>query len=94
MDKTIFTGCFQIERQVIHTNLVYGYLKINEQFQSQVDYEKYDTVFLTIKVKDLNQEINEDSATGKWFKDLFSDKVFEERLWKWKNKLLIILIQN
>ena len=65
MDKTIFTGCFQIERQVIHTNLVYGYLKINEQFQSHVDYEKYDTVFLTIKVKDLNQEINEDSATGK-----------------------------
>lgn len=66
VDKSYFTKCFIIEKEIVNNNLVYGQLKINKEFKSQVDYEKYDTIFLTIRVRDLNQELNEDSSTGKF----------------------------
>ncbi|XP_037819620.1 cadherin-23-like [Lucilia sericata] len=64
VDKSYFIGCFIIERELLTNNLVYGQLKINNEFKFPVDYEKYDTIFLTIKVRDLNQELNEDSSTA------------------------------
>ncbi|XP_065371260.1 cadherin-23-like [Calliphora vicina] len=64
VDPTYFFGCFIIEREYVNNNLVYGQLKINDEFMTEVDYEKYDTIFLTIKVRDLNQELNEDSSTA------------------------------
>lgn len=64
VDKTYYEGCFKIANRMFNNNLVYGQLKINEAFQSLLDYEKYDTIFLAIKVRDFNQEIKEDSATG------------------------------
>lgn len=64
VDRIYFVDCFIIEGKIVSNNLVYGHLKINKEFKFQVDYEKYDTIFLTIRVRDLNQEINEDSTTG------------------------------
>ncbi|KAM7362387.1 cadherin-AgCad1-like [Cochliomyia hominivorax] len=64
VDKSYFLNCFIIARESVNNNLVYGQLRINKDFRSQVDYEKYDTIFLTIRVQDLNQEINENFSTA------------------------------
>lgn len=63
-DKSTFMECFVIQTVKTTRNVVYAHLKINENFQDQVDYEKYDTIFLTVKVTDEYQEINDDSSTG------------------------------
>lgn len=57
--------CFSIQPLAVGNNLVYGSLKLNKNFVQAVDYEKYDTIFLSIMVKDLNQQINDGFATGK-----------------------------
>ncbi|KAL9913563.1 cadherin-AgCad1-like [Glossina fuscipes fuscipes] len=62
--QNLFKGCFSIQPVAVGNNLVYGNLKLNKNFIQAVDYEKYDTIFLSIMVKDLNQQINDGSATA------------------------------
>lgn len=42
---------------------------MNPEFLLDVDYEKYEVIYLAITVTDLNQEVNDDSASGivHWF---------------------------
>ncbi|XP_061386106.1 cadherin-23-like [Musca vetustissima] len=62
--SSLFLECFIIEAVKETRNLVYGHLKINPDFTHEIDYEKYDTIFLTIRVCDINQEIGENSTTA------------------------------
>ncbi|XP_075148855.1 cadherin-AgCad1-like [Haematobia irritans] len=62
IDSELFADCFVIHMERVTNNWVFGHLKINEQFQHQVDYEKYDTIFLAIQVIDVNQEIDDNSS--------------------------------
>lgn len=39
-----------------------GHLKVNPDFADDIDYEMYEVIYLTIKVEDRNQEINEGVA--------------------------------
>lgn len=41
-----------------------GHLKINPNFTLQVDYEKYEVIYLSISVTDRNQVVNNDTAFG------------------------------
>uniref|UniRef100_A0A1B0ACX3 Cadherin domain-containing protein n=1 Tax=Glossina pallidipes TaxID=7398 RepID=A0A1B0ACX3_GLOPL len=62
--QNLFKGCFSIQPLAVGNNLVYGSLRLNKNFVQAVDYEKYDTIFLSIMVKDLNQQINDGFATA------------------------------
>lgn len=64
VESSLFSQCFIIEGVEEIPNFVYGHLKINPEFPQEVDYEKYDTIFLTIRVRDMHQEFGEDSSTG------------------------------
>ncbi|XP_073842493.1 cadherin-AgCad1-like isoform X2 [Musca autumnalis] len=64
VSSSLFTECFIIEAVVENSNLVYGHLKISPEFQHEIDYEKYDTIFLAVRVTDKNQEVGENSATA------------------------------
>lgn len=70
VERFAFENCCILQRDRVTNNLVYGRLIINPKFSAKIHYEQYDAIFLTVKVTDHNQEVNEDSATGKIFNQL------------------------
>lgn len=59
-----FKDCFVIKTHSTDSvNLVYGHLSVNSIFAAtkEIDYEKFDVIYLAIKITDQNQEINDDS---------------------------------
>uniref|UniRef100_A0A1A9WDV3 Cadherin domain-containing protein n=1 Tax=Glossina brevipalpis TaxID=37001 RepID=A0A1A9WDV3_9MUSC len=62
--QNLFKGCFSIQPSFVSNNMVYGNLRLNKNFVQLIDYERYDTIFLTITVKDVNQQINDGSANA------------------------------
>ncbi|XP_037943087.1 protocadherin Fat 3-like [Teleopsis dalmanni] len=62
VQSELFINCLLIESEAESKNVLNGLLRVNPAFEAQVDYEKYDTIFLTIQARDLNQEINEDTV--------------------------------
>uniref|UniRef100_A0A1I8P4M8 Cadherin domain-containing protein n=1 Tax=Stomoxys calcitrans TaxID=35570 RepID=A0A1I8P4M8_STOCA len=62
VDSSMFMKCFVLQTESVTNNLAFGHLKINERFRHKVDYEQYDTIFLTVRVRDVNQEIGENSS--------------------------------
>ena len=59
-----FGRCFIIEQVEESRNKVFGILKANPAFKYNIDYEKYEIIYLSIIVTDLNQEVKLDSATA------------------------------
>ena len=60
----LFGRCFIIEAVEESRNKVFGVLKANPAFKYNIDYEKYEIIYLSIIVTDLNQEVNLDSAVA------------------------------
>lgn len=63
--KTVLIySCFIIEEFEETNNKVFGILSVNTSFQYNIDYEKFEVVYLSIIVEDVDQEImpNTDSA--------------------------------
>jgi hypothetical protein len=80
-EKDTYSGCFIIETIPQTRNLVHGHLKVNPDFvtaERQIDYEKYEIIYLTIRITDRNQVIGDDQSEGEYFDisrvvfDLFS----------------------
>ncbi|XP_055387679.1 fat-like cadherin-related tumor suppressor homolog [Condylostylus longicornis] len=63
-DLETYKECFVIEQHNETNNEVLGYLKLNPEQTTIVDYEEYDTMYLFIKVTDLNQVVNEASSNA------------------------------
>lgn len=57
-----YEGCFIITADQTNKNKVIGMISINPDFDDDVDYEKYEVLYLTIYVEDLNTEIGPPSA--------------------------------
>jgi len=53
-----YRGCFVIEANPVTRNTVFGVLSVNTAFEYNIDYEKYETIYLTVVVEDLNQVVN------------------------------------
>lgn len=63
--KEAFKDCFIIQTYITDSvNLVNGQLLVNPSFAAwnEIDYEKLDTIFLSLKITDQNQEINSNSS--------------------------------
>lgn len=45
-------------------NRAIGILKVNSSFHYNIDYEKFEIVYLSVIVTDLNQEINSNQSTA------------------------------
>ncbi|GAB0091829.1 fat-like cadherin-related tumor suppressor homolog [Sergentomyia squamirostris] len=61
-DRETYENCFIIEKHPETINRVFGHLKVNPEFDRDIDYEMYEVIYLTIKVEDRNQEINDGVA--------------------------------
>ncbi|KAL5282527.1 hypothetical protein ACFFRR_005565 [Megaselia abdita] len=64
-NKEKFQDCFIIQTYKTKSlNLVKGHLLLNPEFaaSSEIDYESFDTVFITLTITDHNQEINSNSS--------------------------------
>ncbi|XP_055680929.1 protein dachsous-like [Lutzomyia longipalpis] len=61
-EKHTYENCFIIEKHPETINRVFGHLIVNPEFEYDVDYEMYEMIYLTIRVEDLNQEVNEGTA--------------------------------
>lgn len=59
-----YRGCFVIEEREINRNNVTGILRVNTSFEHDIDYEKFEVVYLWITVEDINQEIMPNTATA------------------------------
>lgn len=64
--KTLLFSCFIITKiPGASNNQVFAALSVNPEFTSDIDYEKFETLYLTIIVEDLNQAIGEGKDTGR-----------------------------
>lgn len=64
-DRIDFENCFTIQtHKSVSVNLVYGHLIVNPLFSAskEIDYEKFDTIFVALKITDQNQEVNDNSS--------------------------------
>ncbi len=61
---TIYFRCFIIEKIEENRNKIYGQLKVNSSFKYNIDYEKYEIIYLNLIVIDLNQEVNSNQSTA------------------------------
>lgn len=64
-NKEDFRDCFIIETyRTGSVNLVNGQLLVNPSFAAwkEIDYEKFDTIFIALEITDHNQEINSNSS--------------------------------
>jgi hypothetical protein len=57
-------SCFIIEEREETRNKVFGVLKVNPDFEYDIDFEEFEVVYLTIFVVDVNQEILPNSASA------------------------------
>lgn len=39
-------------------------MKVNSSFKYNIDYEKYEIIYLSMKVTDMNQEVNSNQSTA------------------------------
>lgn len=56
--------CFIIEELEETNNKVFGVLSVNTSFDYNIDYEKFEVVYLFIAVEDVNQEIMPNTASA------------------------------
>lgn len=59
-----FSSCFIIEKRDESKNRAFGILKVNPDFDLDIDFEEFEVVYITIVVKDVNQEILPNSASA------------------------------
>lgn len=71
VDPEEYVGCFIIEADTTNRNRVIGTISINPEFQDDVDYEKYEVLYLTIYVHDTATEIGVPDATSEWNYQVF-----------------------
>ena len=64
VDPKFYKGCFVIEELMIDRNNVFGVLSANSSFEYNIDYEKFEVVYLAITVEDIDQEIMPNSASA------------------------------
>lgn len=60
----LFLSCFVIEELEESNNKVFGILKANTEFEYNIDYEKFEIVYLSITVEDIDQEIMPNTDVG------------------------------
>lgn len=65
VDPDSYEGCFVIEESIESRNKVFGVLSVNSSFKHNIDYEKFEIIYLAIRVVDTNQTIlpNDAAAT-------------------------------
>jgi hypothetical protein len=65
VDPDFYEGCFVIDEREETKNTVFGVLSVNSSFKYNIDYEKFEILYLAIRVVDTNQTIlpNEAAAT-------------------------------
>lgn len=66
VDPVEYLGCFIITADKTNKNRVKGTISINPDFADDVDYEKYEVLYLTVHVEDMNTEIGVPDATSEW----------------------------
>jgi hypothetical protein len=66
LDQTLCPSdsCFIIETLEVTQNLALGVLSVNSSFEFNIDYERYEVVYLAITVEDTDQKIMPNSASG------------------------------
>lgn len=64
VDKEEYQGCFLITADTSNPNRVIGTISVNPAFADDVDYEKYEVVYLTIQATDTKQEVGNGVAVG------------------------------
>lgn len=63
-DKEFYKNIFILEfKDDPDNNRINGILSVNTSFEHNLDYERFEIIYLTIVVTDLNQLIGEDKAT-------------------------------
>lgn len=64
VDPKFYEGCFVIEEREVDKNNVFGVLSANTSFEYNIDYEKFEVVYLSITVTDTNQTIMPNTASA------------------------------
>lgn len=76
VDPEEYEGCFVIEADTTNRNKVKGTIRINPEFNDDVDYEKYEVLYLTIYVIDEATEKGVPDSKSEFNKGLVNRKQF------------------
>lgn len=64
VEPKFYEGCFVIEEREVDNRNVFGVLSANTSFEYNIDYEKYEVVYLSIIVEDTDQIIEPNTASA------------------------------